>query len=154
MKMIQAHYFVMCNDIILALNSVLIIDSNNANWSYRKRMQLWKVVILSPGCCRSWYRAIIRLYSLAPPDPEYWEVSIFQTPLNVLYLGYPRVGLGRFWTQPRPDLLTLGGGRRDPKTTADVNRSSRFWIQVVLGSIWLVVKFIGNYKTLPETTNF
>ena len=33
MKMIQAHYFVMCNDIILALNSVLMVDSNNANWS-------------------------------------------------------------------------------------------------------------------------
>ena len=53
-----------------------------------------------------------------------------------------------------------GGGQKDPKLITNVNWSSRFWDWVMLGSVRLVVKFVGNckivienYKTSPKSAN-
>ena len=59
-------------------------------------------------------------------------------------------GLGRvgFGPNPDPTRRASGGRRRDPKPTAGVTQSSRFWVRVVFGSVRSVERVAGSCKLM------
>ena len=58
--------------------------------------------------------------------------------MNQLNYACSRVRPGRFWTQLRLNLSVLGGGQRNPKPIADINRLS--WFRVRVG----ISRFVGH----------